>query len=126
MTALPRSRGEVRAVIDVGTNSVKLLVADVEGKTVRPLHESSHQTRLGQGFYETHVLQTGAIEQTAKAVADFAREAKNWSPATLKVIATSAARDAENKSVLISALEVAAGVPVEIISGGREADCPSA
>lgn len=122
MAPLRGSTGEVRAVIDVGTNSVKLLVADVEGKTVRPLHESSHQTRLGQGFYETHVLQAGAIEQTAKAVADFAREAKSWSPATLKVIATSAARDAENKGDLIAALEVAAGVQVEIISGSQEAD----
>ena len=114
--------GAVRAVIDVGTNSVKLLVADVEGKTVRPLHESSHQTRLGQGFYETHVLQAGAIKETARAVAEFAAEAKNWSPIVIRVIATSAARDAENKQELIAALESAAGVPVEIISGGQEAD----
>ena len=123
MAATRGGTGEVRAVIDVGTNSVKLLVADVEGKTVRPLHESSHQTRLGQGFYETHVLQAGAIEQTAKAVADFAREAKNWSPAVVRVIATSAARDAENKGDLITALEAAAGgAQVEIISGNQEAD----
>jgi exopolyphosphatase / guanosine-5'-triphosphate,3'-diphosphate pyrophosphatase len=114
--------GEVRAVIDVGTNSVKLLVADVDGKTVRPLHESSHQTRLGQGFYDTHVLQTSAIEQTAKAVAEFASEARNWTPRILKVIATSAARDAQNKEELLDALEKAAGVSVEIISGSQEAD----
>ena len=116
------SAGQVRAVIDVGTNSVKLLVADVEGKTVRPLHESSHQTRLGQGFYETRVLQPGAIRETARAVAEFAAEAKNWSSIVIRVIATSAARDAENKQELITALERAAGVPVEIISGGQEAD----
>lgn len=122
MAAKRGSPGEVRAVIDVGTNSVKLLVADVEGKTVRPLHESSHQTRLGQGFYETHVLQPGAIEETAKAVAEFVGEARNWSPAVLRVIATSAARDAENKSDLVHALEAAAGVPTEIISGSQEAD----
>ena len=42
--------GDTRAVIDVGTNSVKLLVADVEKGLVRPLHEASHQTRLGHGF----------------------------------------------------------------------------
>ena len=60
-----------RAVIDVGTNSVKLLVADVTGHQVRPVLEDSKQTRLGQGFYETHRLQTEAIERTARAAARF-------------------------------------------------------
>ena len=41
-----------RAVIDVGTNSVKLLVADVSGVNVQPVLEAGNQTRLGQGFYE--------------------------------------------------------------------------
>ncbi len=95
---------EVRAVIDVGTNSVKLLVGDVDGSIVRPLHELSHQTRLGQGFYETHILQGGAIDQTAKAVAEFADEARRFSPAGLRIIATSAARDAQNKDDLIRAI----------------------
>jgi exopolyphosphatase / guanosine-5'-triphosphate,3'-diphosphate pyrophosphatase len=115
-------RGETRAVIDVGTNSVKLLVADVAGKVVTPLHEGSHQTRLGQGFYETHVLQTGAIDQTAKAVADFMNEVHSWNPVSTKIIATSAARDAVNKEELLSAIESVAGIPVTIISGEQEAD----
>lgn len=114
--------GEVRAVIDVGTNSVKLLVAVVEGAIVRPLHEGSHQTRLGQGFYETHVLQPTAIDSTAKAVADFVTEAQAWEPATVKVIGTSAARDAINKEDLLAAIEGACGIPVTIISGEQEAD----
>jgi exopolyphosphatase/guanosine-5'-triphosphate,3'-diphosphate pyrophosphatase len=114
--------GEVRAVIDIGTNSVKLLVAEVEGPVVRPLHEGSHQTRLGQGFYETHILQTAAIEQTASAAADFVRLAQRWTPAAIKVIATSAARDAINKDDLLKALRAASGVEVTIISGEQEAD----
>ena len=63
-----------RAVIDVGTNSVKLLVADVAGREVQPVCEQSHQTRLGQGFYETHRLRAEAIAATAEAVADFAAD----------------------------------------------------
>ena len=114
--------GEIRAVIDVGTNSVKLLVADVEGKVVRPLHEGSHQTRLGQGFYESHQLQPGAIDLTAKAIADFVQEAQAWSPATIKIIGTSAARDAVNKEDLLNAIESATGIAVTIISGETEAD----
>jgi len=114
--------GEVRAVIDVGTNSVKLLVADVEGQIVRPLHEGSHQTRLGQGFYETCILQPAAIDQTAKAVAEFVQEAQAWNPASLKVFATSAARDAINHNRLTETIREVSGLPVTIITGEQEAD----
>jgi len=113
---------ETRAVIDVGTNSVKLLVADVAGKVITPLHERSHQTRLGQGFYETRVLQSGAIDLTAKAVGEFVNEAQIWEPASTKIIATSAARDALNKDELLRAIELIAGIPVTIITGEQEAD----
>ena len=116
------SRGETRAVIDVGTNSVKLLIAEVQDSVVWPLHESGEQTRLGQGFYETHILQTAAIDQTAKAVAGFVQVARSFSAAVLRVVATSAARDAKNSADLIRALEGASGVPLEIISGEQEAD----
>src|SRR5688572_8859487 len=109
--------GEVRAVIDVGTNSVKLLVADVRGNTVLPLHESSQQTRLGQGFYDSHTLQPGAIDLTAKAVADFVSEAQRWEPARIKIVGTSAARDAMNKDQLLHAIEAASGISVTVISG---------
>ena len=61
-----------RAVIDVGTNSIKLLVADVRGRDVQPVHEESRQTRLGKGFYKTRRLQPESIASTAEAVWDFA------------------------------------------------------
>ena len=63
-----------RAVIDVGTNSVKLLVADVEGHDVRPVCEDSKQTRLGQGFYETHRLQAGADRENRQSRQDTSRK----------------------------------------------------
>lgn len=111
-----------RAVIDIGTNSVKLLVAEVAGHEVRPLLEDSQQTRLGQGFYETHQLQPEAIAHTAHAVARFADEARRLKTESLRVIATSAARDAVNPHELLTAIASAAGVQVEIISGEQEAD----
>ncbi len=111
-----------RAVIDVGTNSVKLLVAEVAGHEVRPLCEESQQTRLGQGFYETHRLQPAAIASTAHAVARFAAAARQLKTERLRVIATSAARDAVNPHELLAAIENAAGLQVEIISGEQEAD----
>jgi exopolyphosphatase/guanosine-5'-triphosphate,3'-diphosphate pyrophosphatase len=111
-----------RAVVDVGTNSVKLLVADVSGRDVRPVHEESHQTRLGQGFYETHRLQPECIRRTAEAVAAFARVAREQAAVSIRVIATSAARDAVNPRDLTNAIESASGVKTEIISGNREAE----
>lgn len=110
-----------RAVIDVGTNSVKLLVADVRGEDVQPVAEESRQTRLGKNFYETHRLQADAIAQTAWAVADFARTAREKNSASIRVIATSAARDALNPGDLAAAIEKESGLKLEIISGRQEA-----
>lgn len=111
-----------RAVIDVGTNSIKLLVADVTGQEVQPVWEGSSQTRLGQGFYETHRLQPGPIAKTAEAVAKYAETARRHETASIRVIATSAARDAVNAEDLLTAVATAAGLTVEIISGEQEAE----
>jgi len=111
-----------RAVIDVGTNSIKLLVADVSGREVRPVHEESRQTRLGQGFYETRRLQPEAIAHTAAAVWEFAEIAREKNAGSIRVIATSAARDAVNPGDLTTAIQRAAGLKVEIISGEQEAE----
>lgn len=111
-----------RAVIDVGTNSVKLLVADVTGHHVAPIWEGSVQTRLGHGFYDDHRLQPGPIRQTAEAVANYAAMARKHDAAGIRVIATSAARDAVNAGDLLAAIHSAAGLTVEIISGEQEAE----
>jgi len=111
-----------RAVIDVGTNSVKLLVADVCGNQVAPVHEESRQTRLGKGFYETHRLQPEPVARTAEAVWEFAETARERSAESIRVIATSAARDAMNPRDLTAAIEKASGLKTEIITGAREAD----
>lgn len=111
-----------RAVIDVGTNSVKLLVADVTGSEVHPVREESKQTRLGRGFFETHRLQPEAITTTALAVARFAEKARDLKTDSIRVIATSAARDATNPGDLTLAIQDATALPLEIISGEQEAD----
>ncbi|MEK7707010.1 MAG: Ppx/GppA phosphatase family protein [Verrucomicrobiota bacterium] len=113
---------QCRAVIDIGTNSIKLLVAGVTGHDVQPLWEDSKQTRLGRGFYETHQLQPEPIEKTARVVAKFAATAREWKARSVRVIATSAARDAKNPRDLTAAIERESGLKVEIISGEQEAD----
>jgi exopolyphosphatase/guanosine-5'-triphosphate,3'-diphosphate pyrophosphatase len=111
-----------RAVIDVGTNSVKLLVADVAGGEVIPVVEESKQTRLGKDFYETHVLQPEAIARTAGSVALLADHARAKKATVIRVVATSAARDAKNPGELTAAILDAAGLTTEIISGEQEAE----
>jgi exopolyphosphatase/guanosine-5'-triphosphate,3'-diphosphate pyrophosphatase len=111
-----------RAVIDVGTNSIKLLVADVRGREVTPVHEESKQTRLGKGFYETRRLQPETIAHTAAAVWEFTEIAREKNSRSIRVIATSAARDAMNPTDLTTSIERASGLKTEIISGAREAD----
>jgi exopolyphosphatase/guanosine-5'-triphosphate,3'-diphosphate pyrophosphatase len=110
-----------RAVIDVGTNSVKVLVADVAGREVRPVWEESTQTRLGSGLYAAHRLQPEPVAQTAAAVAGFTQTAREHGAESIRIIATSAARDAVNAAELISAIETAAGIGVRVISGEQEA-----
>jgi exopolyphosphatase / guanosine-5'-triphosphate,3'-diphosphate pyrophosphatase len=121
-STLENQRDVRRAVIDVGTNSIKLLVADVAGRDVQPVHEESRQTRLGKGFYEIHRLQADAIARTAEAVAEFAKTARENKAISIRVIATSAVRDAVNSGDLTSSIERASGLRVGIISGEREAE----
>ncbi|PAW75410.1 MAG: phosphatase [Pedosphaera sp. Tous-C6FEB] len=120
---LPAAASSTRCgVIDIGTNSVKLLVADVAGETVEPVWEGSEQTRLGRGFYEDHRLRADAIADTARAAAQFTKTAREQGASALRIIATSAARDAVNADELLCALREATGHAVEVISGEQEAD----
>lgn len=111
-----------RAVIDIGTNSIKLLVAEVEGSIVRPVCEESTQTRLGHGFYPARVLQPGPIQDTAAAVARFSHKAQQLGVLEVRVIATSAAREARNPEVLSQEIEKASGASVRVITGLEEAN----
>jgi exopolyphosphatase/guanosine-5'-triphosphate,3'-diphosphate pyrophosphatase len=111
-----------RAVIDIGTNSVKLLVADVAGTRVEPVFESAEQTRLGRGFYEGQMLQPAALAATAQAVAEFVKHAAALGAQSIRAFATSAARDAKNPGELVRAVDAACGLRVEIISGEQEAE----
>ena len=111
-----------RAVIDIGTNSIKLLVGEVSDDSVRPVEEKSEQTRLGAGFYESHVLQPVPIQRTAAAVARFVALARDAGAQSIRAVATSAARDAKNADELIGAVRRVASLRVEVISGEQEAE----
>src|ERR1700757_4261033 len=110
---MPTDLPSRRAVIDVGTHWVKLLVAAVIVGTIKPERGGSQQTRLGAGFYETRQLQPAAISQTAEVVAEFSRKAGALGAGSVRVIATSAARDAVNGRELVEAIKKTSELQVE-------------
>lgn len=114
--------GTRRAVIDVGTNSVKLLVAEVKGREVSAVHEESRQTRLGEGFYKEHRLQPEPIRRTAEAASLFAEKARELGAVSVVAFATSAAREAVNQAELCETLRQTSGLELAIISGETEAE----
>jgi len=111
------------ATIDVGTNTVLLLVAErrPDGSFVA-VDERMEITRLGRGVDRTGQLDPAAIADTVAAVRRFAAAARDAGAAQLVVTATSAARDARDGSRFLAAAGEAAGVPVEVISGDLEAE----
>ena len=115
------SNSNRHAVIDIGTNSVKLLVADL-GHGVQPVLKESRQTLLGEGLFSSNCLQPAAVFRTVGAVQEFTSQALRSGASTVRILATSATREASNSLELVRAVRAAVGLEVEIISGDREAD----
>lgn len=110
------------AAIDVGTNSVLLLVVEraADGALV-PLDERLEITRLGRGVDATRLLAADRIEATVDALQRFTAAARGHGIERLWVTATSAARDATNGGAFFALAKSACGVDVEVLSGDDEA-----
>lgn len=116
------SRQERLAVIDVGSNSVRLLIAEVlPDGSYRTLDDERVTTRLGQGLVATGSLTPEAMERTAEAIARMRGIARGYAVSRLRVIGTSAARDALNRREFVSLVRERAGVILEILSSEDEA-----
>jgi len=109
------------AAIDVGTNTVLLLVAERAGDGYVPLVERAEITRLGRGVDATGRLDPAAIRDTVEVLAAFAGEARALGASRILCVATSAARDAANGGEFFEAAHARAGVLPEVISGEEEA-----
>jgi exopolyphosphatase/guanosine-5'-triphosphate,3'-diphosphate pyrophosphatase len=109
------------AAIDCGTNSIRLLVADVGDGREDELVREMRIVRLGQGVDATGRLADEAIERTLDATRDYAETIRSLGAERVRFCATSAARDAENAAEFSSAVEAIVGVRPEILSGKEEA-----
>jgi exopolyphosphatase/guanosine-5'-triphosphate,3'-diphosphate pyrophosphatase len=111
-----------RAVIDIGTNTVKLLVADVSERQMVPVATKDRTTRLGEGVDDSKRLLPAAMARTVRAIQDFLAEARALGATDCVAVATSAARDAANRDEFLGQVRHVCGLDVELISGGREAE----
>ncbi len=108
------------AVVDMGTNSTRLLVADVDDE-VRELERRSTVTRLGRGVDTTKQLATEAIEEVANAVGEYISIYEGMNPDAVAVLATSAVRDATNAGAFIAELRERYALDARILTGEEEA-----
>ncbi|MGZ0233594.1 Ppx/GppA phosphatase family protein [Streptomyces sp. CPS1] len=112
------------AAVDCGTNSIRLLVADVDPATGELVDLDRRMTivRLGQGVDRTGRLAPEALERTFAACRDYAEIIKEHGAERLRFVATSASRDAENRDEFVRGVLDILGVEPEVITGDQEAE----
>ena len=113
-------RGPV-AVIDIGSNSVRLVVYERLARSPTPLFNEKMLAGLGAGVAETGRLADDAVEKTKAALRRFTALARQMRVTGLDVLATAATREAENGAAFITQVEAICGVPVTVLSGADEA-----
>ena len=109
------------AAVDIGSNSVRLKIARLLGGRIRSLHEDREVTRLGEGVFRTGFLTPESMAETVKVLRRFHRATQAIVTDQVRVLATSALRDARNAQAFIEWVRSATGWRVEIISGVEEA-----
>jgi exopolyphosphatase / guanosine-5'-triphosphate,3'-diphosphate pyrophosphatase len=109
------------AVIDVGTNSARLLVADVAAGRVAPVERRSTVTRLGRGVDLSGRLSAEAIEDACAAVGDYVALLRELGAERVDAIATSAVRDATNGSAFVAELRERFALTARVLDGEEEA-----
>ena len=109
------------AAVDIGSNSVRLKIARLQNGRLRELHEDREVTRLGAGVFGTGFLTPDSMAETVKVLRRFHRAAQQIVTDTVRVVATSALRDARNSQAFLEWVHSATGWRVEIISGVEEA-----
>ncbi len=112
-----------KAVIDIGTNSIKLYVAELgPDGSLATVIDKNNIARLGEGMDEERTLQQEAIRRNAEAVAEFADLAKSNGAGEIVAVGTMALRTAKNAKDFIDAVRDLSGIEVRVIPGEEEAE----
>ena len=108
------------AAIDIGSNSCRLAIASVQQHRLKTLVEDREVTRLGESVFETGVISPEAMANTIKALKRFQKEVQAQVVDKVRVVATSAVREARNSEAFRAWVKSATGWTVEVISGLEE------
>jgi exopolyphosphatase/guanosine-5'-triphosphate,3'-diphosphate pyrophosphatase len=111
------------AAIDCGTNSIRLLIADLDpaGGPLSDVVRQMEVVRLGEGVDRTGLLSVAAIERTRVALAGYARQIEQHAAVRVRMVATSASRDAGNRDDFVRMVHATLGADPEVITGNEEA-----
>jgi exopolyphosphatase/guanosine-5'-triphosphate,3'-diphosphate pyrophosphatase len=109
------------AAVDIGSNSVRLKIARLTRGHLREVHEDREVTRLGEGVFRSGFLTPESMAETVKVLRRFHRATQQIVTDPVRVVATSALRDARNSQAFLEWVRSATGWTVEIISGLEEA-----
>lgn len=110
------------AVFDLGSNSIKFVVAETRAGRVRVLHERSISTRLAEHLIDTCELRPEAIARTLAALRELRAKATELGVEQFRAVATSAVRDSRNRRPFLKAVRDVLGFPVRLLSGSEEAE----
>ena len=110
------------AAVDCGTNSIRLLIADLhDPRSKTDVHREMRVVRLGQGVDRTGELAAEALARTRAALEDYAHVVRRLECEAVRMVATSATRDARNREVFVAMVREVLGVEPEVVSGAEEA-----
>ncbi|MEI8184287.1 MAG: Ppx/GppA phosphatase family protein [Actinomycetes bacterium] len=110
------------AAVDCGTNSIRLLIADITGDNFKEVLRTMEIVRLGQGVDQNKAFNPDAIDRTLNAVRLFKDQIASKGVEKIRFCATSATRDATNRNLFIDGVRDILGIEVEVIPGEEEAE----
>src|SRR6516162_3907976 len=106
----------VFAAVDIGSNSVRLSVAELRRGRLIPLHQDREVTRLGEGVFKDGSMSPKAMAASLKVLRRFHRSVQSFAVERIRVVATSALRDSNNGRIFVEWVRAATGWKLEIIS----------
>lgn len=109
------------AAMDIGTNSCRLLIADIREGRIKPVFTALRTTRIGEGVTREGILGKGPIERTINALREYLQLIKQYKVDHYRVVATSAVRGAANAAFFLDQAYKSTGMEIHVISGSEEA-----
>ncbi|HEY0592226.1 MAG TPA: Ppx/GppA phosphatase family protein [Thermoanaerobaculia bacterium] len=110
------------AAIDVGTNSIHMIIVECRGRSCRIIDKEKEMVQLGAGSLDGGPLTAEAMQRGVEALRTMAEIARRWSVDRLEAVATSAVREAPNRRAFVRDVERASGIQIRVISGEAEAN----